>query len=74
MSYLIVKGQPEREVRGSMALADGISDIIGRLIECVHEEVDGTLIMQREHVFQVFCQNTVTRLILSDVMGEIKFG
>jgi hypothetical protein len=45
-----------------------------RLIECVHDQVDRMLITECKHIFQAFCQNTVTRLILSVVMSKMKFG
>jgi hypothetical protein len=45
-----------------------------RLIECVHDKVDGRLIRECEHIFQAFCQNTVTKLHLSVVMIRLKFG
>jgi hypothetical protein len=44
-----------------------------RLIECVHDQVDRTLSRECEHVFQAFCQNSVTRLHLSVVVIRIKF-
>jgi hypothetical protein len=45
---------------------------VRRLIEGVHDEVDGTLIRKCEHLFQAFCQDAVTGSFPSTIVNRIK--
>src|SRR5712691_8597 len=45
---------------------------VGTLVNRIHDKVHRALIWEREHLFQTFCQDTVTRLFVARVVGQIK--